>query len=109
MGVRRRATVERSPCVRSAGGAPSMLGTRARFAIPCDVTTAEELEHLADRALLARRFRQRQVVLHLVAVAPTVALLDHVARLGEVGDDTERGALRDPERCGDVAEADPRV
>src|SRR4051812_5170534 len=49
------------------------------------------------------------MVLHLVTIPPTVALLDHVTGLREVGHHAECGALRDPDRRGDVAEADTRV
>jgi hypothetical protein len=76
-----------------------VAGSVARGLVP-----AEELEHLTDGAFLTRGFRQRQVVLHRVAIATPVPFLDHITRVGEVGDHSEDGALGDPERRRDVAE-----
>src|SRR3954451_1041303 len=89
--------------------APSSLRSGATAGVASDVTTAEELEHVSDRAFLTGWFHKRQMMLHLVAISSTVALLDHVARLREVRDHAERGALGDPDGRGDVAEADTRV
>src|SRR5207302_1429210 len=101
-------TLRVPPQFRSTGG-PLTPDTRARASARRDLATAEELEHLTDRAFLARGFRQRQVVLYLVAIAPPIALFDHVTRVGEICHHTKGGALGDPERRRDVAEADARV
>jgi hypothetical protein len=53
----------------------------------------EEGEDFADGELLAGGFGQRHVGLDLVAVAAAVFLLDHVAGLGQAGDDAV-GAAR---------------
>jgi hypothetical protein len=55
-----------------------------------DVRFDEDVEYLADGALLSDRFAQRQVSLDLVA-----------------GDDAVAAAFGDVERRGDVADADP--
>src|SRR3954452_13269801 len=69
----------------------------------------EELEQLTDRAFFARRIGQWEVVLDLVPVAASVALFDHVPRFGQIGDDAERGALRDVERRRDLAQTDTGI
>ena len=45
----------------------------------------------------------------LVAVSSAVSLAQHVALLDQLGQDPVGGALGDPDRCGDVAQADARV
>jgi hypothetical protein len=72
-----------------------------------DVRFDEDVEYLADGALLSDRYAQRQVSLDLVAVAPAVPGLDDIAAGGEVGDDAVGAAFGDVGRRGDVAEADP--
>ena len=52
---------------------------------------------------------QRQVAVHLVVVAASLALAADVAGLDELGDDPLRRALGDPDLGRDVAQADPRV
>ena len=49
------------------------------------------------------------MVLDRVAVSPPVALLQHVAGLGEIGDDRKRAAFRDSEGLGHVAQAQPGI
>jgi len=46
-------------------------------------------------------------MLDLIAVSPAFALLEQVARLGEIGDDAEGSALRDLESGCDIAK--PRI
>src|SRR5918994_1864444 len=45
----------------------------------------------------------------LVAVSPAMSLAQHVALLDQLREDPVSGALGDPDRCGDVAQADSRV
>ena len=72
-----------------------------------DVRYDEDVEYLADGALLRDRFAQRQVRPDLVAVATAILVLDDVAAVGQVGDDAVGAAFGDIQRGGDVAEADP--
>jgi hypothetical protein len=73
------------------------------------VVAREQGQHLAQGALLAGGFWQRKMRLDLVAVAPTVFLLDDVPGLGQVGDDAVSTALGDVQPGRDVAQAGPRV
>jgi hypothetical protein len=93
----------------ASGGASTRDCLAATSSVARNLVTTEELEHLTDGAFLTRRFRQRQVVLDLVAIAAPVALLDHIARVSEVGDHPEGRALGDPKRRPDVAETNPRI
>ena len=52
---------------------------------------------------------ERQVLVHLVAVAAAVAALAQVAGLLKVVDDLRRGSLGDPDRVGDVPQPNGRV
>jgi hypothetical protein len=70
---------------------------------------AEKREHVTDGALRTRGFRQRQVVLDLVAIAPPIALLEHIASVREIGDNAERRALGDPQRRRDVTETNAGI
>jgi len=60
-------------------------------------------QDLADRAFPASGLREREVRLDLVAVAAAVLLLDHVAGLGQLGDDAVGAALGDARPGRDVA------
>src|SRR5207237_1466189 len=82
---------------------------RGRGAPAARLRTDEEVEDLTDRTLPDRRLRERKVVLHDVAVASPVSLLQHIAGLGEVIDDRVGAALRDLEVCGDVTQARARI
>ena len=64
---------------------------------------AEQVEQFPDRAFPAEGAREGKMVLDVIPVAATGAFLDHVARVGEVHDDPECGALGDIESRGDVA------
>ena len=64
-------------------------------------------QDLADGALVPGWFWQRQVRLDLVAVAAAVLLLDHVAGLGQVGDDAVGAALGDAQAGRDVPQGTP--
>jgi hypothetical protein len=66
-------------------------------------------QDFADGAFVPGGFWQRQVRLDLVAVAAAFLLLDHVAGLGQVGDDAVGAALGDAQADRDVAQAHPRV
>ena len=70
---------------------------------------AEEVEYVADGALTAGRFGQRQVMLNLVTVPASVAFFHDVAGVREVGEDAVRGAFCDAKTCRDISEADPGV
>jgi len=52
---------------------------------------------------------QRKVRLDLVAVPPPLSLPQHVASLDQLGEDPVGGAFGDPDRGGDVPQADSRV
>ena len=66
-------------------------------------------QDFADGALVPGGFWQRQVRLDLVAVAAAVFLFEHVAGLGQVGDDAVGAAFGDVQADRDVAQAHPRV
>ena len=69
----------------------------------------EQGDDLADGRLPGAGLGYRQVGLDLVAVASAVLLRDHVAGLGEVGDDAVRTALSDAQAGRDVAQSRARV
>ena len=52
---------------------------------------------------------QGKLSLDLVAVPPALSLAQHVALFDELGEDPVGGTLGDPDRSGDVAQADARV
>ena len=52
---------------------------------------------------------QGKLRLDLVAVPPPLSLPQHVALLDQLGQDPVGGAFGDPDRGGDVAQADSRV
>ena len=52
---------------------------------------------------------QGKLRLDLVAVSPANSLPRHVALFDQLGEDPVGGAFGDPDRSGDVAQADPRV
>ncbi len=45
----------------------------------------------------------------LVTVPPTLSLAQHIATFDQLGEDPVGGAFGDPDRRGDVAQADSRV
>src|SRR5271155_40382 len=67
----------------------------------------EQVDDLTDGWLPGAWLGYRQVSLDLVAVAAAVLVRDHVAGLGEVGDDAVSAALGDAQAGRDVAQ--PRV
>jgi hypothetical protein len=69
----------------------------------------QDLEQLADLALLDEGMTHGKPRHHLVAVSSTSTLAQHVALLDQLGHDPVRGTLRYPYRCGDIAQADARV
>src|ERR1700683_1415638 len=68
------------------------------------VGAGQKGQDLADRAFPASGLREREVRLDLVAVAAAVLLLDHVAGLGQLGDDAVSAALGDAQAGRDVAQ-----
>jgi hypothetical protein len=45
----------------------------------------------------------------LVPISPALPLAQHIATFDELGEDPVGGAFGDPDRGGDVAEADSRI
>jgi hypothetical protein len=64
----------------------------------------QEIQHLTDGLFPVGRLRYREMGLDLVAVPPTVLLLDDVPGLGQVGDDAVGVTLGDGKACCDVAQ-----
>jgi hypothetical protein len=64
----------------------------------------QEIQHFADGLLPVGRLRYGEMGLDLVAIPPTVLLLDDIAGLGEVGDDPVSVPLGDGKTGGDVAQ-----
>jgi hypothetical protein len=52
---------------------------------------------------------QGKLRLDLVAVPPAMSLAQHVALFDQLGQDPVGGPFGDPDRSGDVAQADSRV
>jgi AcrR family transcriptional regulator len=73
------------------------------------VAGCEKGNDLADGRLPGAWLGYRQVSLDLVAVAAPVLPRDHVAGLGQVGDDAVRSALGDAQAGRDVAQSRARV
>lgn len=69
----------------------------------------QQIKHLADGLFPVSRLRQWEMGLDLVTIPPTVLLLDHIAGLGQVGDDAVRVTFGNGETCRDVAQSDLRV
>jgi hypothetical protein len=69
----------------------------------------EEADQVADGVVAVLGVPERQVLVHFVAVAATVAALSQVASLLEVVDDLRCGALGDLDDLGDVPEPNRRV
>jgi hypothetical protein len=65
----------------------------------------EEGDEIADRAVAVARMAERQLSVHLVAVAAPVARLRQVARPLEVADDVRCRPLGDADAGGDVPQA----
>jgi hypothetical protein len=66
----------------------------------------EQLPHLSP---LDERMPQGKIGYDLVAVAPSLSLPQHVASFDQLGEDPVGAALGDPDRGGDVPQADSRV
>jgi len=77
--------------------------------LPWGCATRQHVQHLPDRLLSIGELWQRQVVLHLIAVAATLSLLEDVPGFGEIRDDGVRVALGDAEVDRNIAEAYLRV
>ena len=69
----------------------------------------QDLEQIAHLALLDQGMAHGTPRHDLVAVASALPFAQHVALFDQLGQDPVGGALRDPNRCGDVAQADARV
>ena len=70
------------------------------------VSSGHQAQHLPDRLFLIGGLGQREVFLDLVAVAPPLLFLNHVAGFGQVVDDAVGASLGYPEGNRYVAEAD---
>src|SRR5579864_7500989 len=87
---------------RCAGPAAAFAGPSGRS--QRRVGAGKKGQDLADRAFPASWLREREVRLDLVAVAAAVLLLDHVAGLGQLGDDAISAALGDAQPGRDVTQ-----
>jgi hypothetical protein len=70
---------------------------------------AEEVEKLADLVIELRSVAHRDAAFDRVLIAPSDASTRDVAGVDEIGDDSLRSPLRDPDRLGDVAQAGIRT
>jgi hypothetical protein len=66
----------------------------------------QDIEHFPDRLFPIGEVWQGQLLLHLITVTPAFPLLDHVARLGQIGDDGKRMPLGDIQFHPDVTQSD---
>ena len=69
----------------------------------------QDLEQIAHLALLDQGMTHRTPRHDLVAIASALPFAQHVSLLDQLGQDPVGGALGDPNRCGNVAQADARV
>ena len=69
----------------------------------------QHLQQIADFSILDERMSQGELGLDLVAVPAAVPLAQHVALLHQLGQDPVGGALGDPDRRGDVSQANARI
>jgi hypothetical protein len=69
----------------------------------------QDREYIAHLAPLDERMTQGKLRLDLVAVSPANSLPRHVALFDQLGEDPLGGAFGDPDRSGDVAQADSRI
>jgi hypothetical protein len=69
----------------------------------------QDLEQIAHRSLLDEGMTQGNLRHDLVTVPPALSLAQHVTLFDQLGQDPVGGALGDPDRSGDVAQADPWV
>jgi hypothetical protein len=69
----------------------------------------QNLEQIADLLPLDEGMTQGKIRHDLVAVSPPLSLAHYVALFNQLGEDPVGGALRDPDRGSDVAQADSRV
>jgi hypothetical protein len=89
-------------CARSCHGSTRSSGSPRR-------RRAEKVEEVTDAALSADLVAQGQVALDVVAVAPAVPLLHHVAGLTEIGHDPVRGPLGDGKPRREIAQSSVRM
>jgi hypothetical protein len=66
-------------------------------------------QQFADRAFSPNGAIEGHVGLKLVAASAPISFLDHVARFGEVSDDSKGASFRDTERGADVSQPDPGI
>ena len=69
----------------------------------------QDIEQIAHLALLDQGMTHGASRYYLVAIASAVPFAQHVSLLDQLGQDPVGGALGDPNRCGNVAQADARV
>ena len=65
----------------------------------------QEADQIGDRVMAVLWMTERELLVHLVVVAPAVAALAHVPRALEVVDDVGGRALGDANRLRDIPEA----
>ena len=83
---------------------------RARRSLPVRrPLSGESGQEVADLLLARNQIGKRQVGLDRVVVTAAGASSGHVSGVGELGDDAVGGALGDPDRLADLAEADAGV
>jgi hypothetical protein len=100
--------------LRQAKSALSHLGivTSVRIpplCLPFGSATRQNIQNLPNRLLAIGEFRQRQLLLHLIAIAATLPLLDDVTGFGQIGDDGVGVSLRDAKIGRNVAQAYFRI
>src|ERR1017187_4770261 len=96
-----RPFLRRPAAVRDRAGRPSSWAVRAG--------PGEQGQNVADRRLLAGRFPHREMRLDLVAVPAALFLLDDVAGLSKVSDDSVSASLGNADAGRDVAQPHARV
>jgi hypothetical protein len=69
----------------------------------------QHFEQIAHLSPLDEGMTQRKLRHDLVAIPSALSLAQHVALVDELGEDPVGGAFGDPDRGGDVAQADARI
>jgi hypothetical protein len=86
---------------------------RSVFRFPCRLpfhsATRQNVQYIPDRLLTISEFRQRQVALHLIAIATTFSLLDDVAGVCQIVDDGVGVPFGDAEIGRNVAQTYFRI
>ena len=69
----------------------------------------QNLQQVADLSPLDEGMTQGEIRHHLVVVPPPLSLAEHITGFDQLREDPVGGTLGDPDRGGDVAQADSRV